>query len=201
MRIVVTRPSCPFQHSLGLSPRRPHVHTYTDKEAWSSIKFAAFGNASTPLHGGNGTRSRNSTDIPILIRGSLTSPVRITPLYARGPIGHDFQGCAASSKSPSWTLRSVYYLNQTGDGAETALPGQNLMLQIINPGTGHQASCTGILPSDLSSAPAKLSCSGGNDPTGRDRYQVTTDVVFEPTTFRFTINQTWFCDDVNPAEP
>ncbi|KAL1862770.1 hypothetical protein VTK73DRAFT_6657 [Phialemonium thermophilum] len=179
------------------------VWSCRDRNATGTITFVASGNASLPLRCSHDGRSSvcNATDPVLLVKGSLQSPVAITPQYATGPLGHDAPGCSARSESPSWTLRGVYYLNQTGDGGATSLPAQNFMLQIVNPLLGYQAGCVGFLADDLAPTPVTLSCSGGADFSGRNRYQIDTTVYFQPATFSFTVNQTYYCDDVDPARP
>ncbi len=164
------------------------------------IQFTAVGTSSVALACSNSSCA--AVDSPWLIKGSLLSPMDITPKYADGPIGHAKKGCAAAAKSPSWALQSVYYLNQTGDGGATALASQTLMLQVINHDIGYQAGCVGFLRDDLSTTPTAFNCNGqGFDFIGKDRYRITTQALFEPATFRFTVNQTWYCDDEDPGKP
>ncbi|CAK7208775.1 hypothetical protein SBRCBS47491_000209 [Sporothrix bragantina] len=178
--------------------------TCNDRNLTQPIKFSAAGNNSVALQcaGGNSTEC-TAVDAPLLVRGNLVSPVHIHPEYAEGPIGHSKAGCsAAATAPPSWSLQSVYYLNQTGDNGATAISSQTLMLQVINHAIGYQAGCTGFLSDDLSSKPVSFTCSGqGYDFVGKDRYHIQTQALFEPATFRFTVNQTWYCDDVDAGKP
>ncbi|CAK7216110.1 hypothetical protein SCUCBS95973_002693 [Sporothrix curviconia] len=175
-----------------------------DRNLTRPIKFSAAGNNTVALQcaGGTGTEC-TAVDGPFLIRGDLVAPVHIHPEYAEGPIGHSKAGCAAAATTPpSWALQSVYYLNQTGDNGATAISSQTLMLQVINHAIGYQAGCTGFLSDDLSSKPVSFACSGqGYDFVGKDRYRIQTQALFEPATFRFTVNQTWYCDDVDAGKP
>ncbi|CAK7207402.1 hypothetical protein SEUCBS139899_010212 [Sporothrix eucalyptigena] len=175
-----------------------------DRNLSQPIKFSAAGNNTVGLKcpGGSNTECA-AVDSPLLIRGNLASPVAIHPAYAEGPIGHAKAGCsAAATAPPSWSLQSVYYLNQTGDNGATAISSQTLMLQVINHAIGYQAGCTGFLSDDLSSKPVSFTCSGqGYDFIGKDRYRIQTQALFEPATFRFTVNQTWYCDDVDAGKP
>lgn len=166
------------------------------------IKFSAAGNSSVSLKCGSGVDCL-AVDSPLLIRGNLAAPVAIHPAPAAGPIGHAKTGCsAAATTPPSWSLQSVYYLNQTGDNGATALSSQTLMLQVINHAIGYQAGCTGFLSDDLSTKPVSFTCTGqGYDFIGKDRYRITTQALFEPATFNFTVNQTWYCDDVDAGKP
>lgn len=182
--------------------------TCNDRNTKQPIKFSAAGNSSTVLNCTTGSTAGSTTgcaavDSPLLVRGNLVSPVAIHPAPAEGPIGHAKAGCsAAASKPPSWSLQSVYYLNQTGDNGTTALSSQTLMLQVINHAIGYQAGCTGFLSDDLSTKPVSFTCTGqGYDFIGKDRYRIQTQALFEPATFRFTVNQTWYCDDVDAGRP
>ncbi|OAA66648.1 hypothetical protein SPI_01224 [Niveomyces insectorum RCEF 264] len=173
-----------------------------DRNLTQPLKFAASGNSSVALRCTGSPARCAAVDSPLLIRGTLQSPVAVTPVYAEGPIGHAKAGCAAAAKAPSWTLASVYYLNQTGDNGATSIASQTLMLQVVNHAIGYQAGCTGFLADDLSTTPTAFACSGqGYDFIGKDRYSIQTQALFEPATFRFTVNQTWYCDDEDPAKP
>jgi hypothetical protein len=167
-----------------------------------SIKFSAAGNSSVLLNCG-ASSDCVAIDSPLLVWGNLASPVAIHPEPAAGPIGHAKTGCAAAaSKPPSWSLQSVYYLNQTGDNGATTMSLQTLMLQVINHAIGYQAGCTGFLSDDLSTKPVSFTCTGqGYDFIGKDRYRIQTQALFQPATFNFTVNQTWYCDDVDAGKP
>ncbi|KJR84733.1 uncharacterized protein SPSK_08952 [Sporothrix schenckii 1099-18] len=166
------------------------------------INFSAAGSSSTVLTC-DAAGGCVAVDSPLLVRGNLAAPVAIHSAPAEGPIGHSKAGCsAAASKPPSWSLQSVYYLNQTGDNGATAISSQTLMLQVINHAIGYQAGCTGFLSDDLSTKPVSFTCAGqGYDFLGRDRYRIQTQALFEPATFNFTVNQTWYCDDTDEGKP
>ena len=139
-----------------------------------------------------------------LVKGSLLSPVAITPVYAKGPTGHGTAGCSAAGKNPSWTLSAIYYVNQRGDGVSST-PSQNFVLQVVNPSIGYQASCmAGVIPDSVASSGigTRLTCAGHEfGAQGTDRYHLETEALFDPATFRFTMNQTWYCDAADPAKP
>ncbi|KAK3321779.1 hypothetical protein B0H66DRAFT_494379 [Apodospora peruviana] len=155
----------------------------------SPLPFVAIGNSTVPLECTGASPS-------VLVKASLLSPVVATPdLYNKGPEGHNRKECA--SETPSWTLEAISYLNQTGNGASTAT-FENFNMVITNDATGYQASC--MLGRDTSDGP--LRCSGSE--FGRlkpDRYTVETEALFDRHTYKFTMNQTWYCDDSDPAKP
>ncbi len=138
----------------------------------------------------------------LLIKGRLLSPVAITPSWASGPPGHDLGGCAFSAVAPRWELTNIYYLNQTGDNTSTSIKTQQLRLRITNLALDYDANCVGVLSSDLEPIPTRFSCeTDGGDVGSNNRYHIETDVLFEPAGFGITVNQTWYCDDVDPGHP
>ncbi|KAH8896433.1 hypothetical protein GQ53DRAFT_603414, partial [Thozetella sp. PMI_491] len=142
------------------------------------------------------------TDPIALIRGSLSSPVAITPAWSRGTPGHYKPGCAFAAWSPSWELTKIEYLNRTEDGGGSNLAGaRQLNFTLFNPVIGYQVGCLVHLSPGNDNAPAQFSCSNTSDPRPNSRYHIDTDVRFEPANFGININQTWFCDDVDEARP
>lgn len=158
------------------------------------------GNASVALKNGK------AVDSPLLVKGSLLSPVAITPIYAWGPTGHDSPSCAAPEKS-NWVLTVPFYTNQTGDGV-TSIASQDFTVLVTNAATGYEASCMsgagfggGLTPTPAT-GPLTLVCAGTEfQSTGGGKYSISTAASFDPYTFRFTVNQTWFCDETDPAKP
>jgi hypothetical protein len=142
----------------------------------------------------------------LLIKGSLVSPVAITPQYATGPTGHANPGCAAASNA-AWTLSAPFYTNQTGDGV-TAVASQDFNVVLKNVATGYEASCMsgagfgdGLTPTP-STGLLNLVCAGSEfQSSNGGRYSINTAATFDPSTFTFTVNQTWYCDDVSAAKP
>ena len=165
------------------------------------LSFTAIGNSSVSLNSAG-----HATDSPLLIQGSLLSPVAITPEYAWGPTGHDSPGCAAAPKA-AWTLSEPFYTNQTGDGV-TSIASQNFNVLLINTATGYQAGCMagagfgdGLTPTPAT-GPLNLVCAGAEfQSSGGGKYSIATAASFDPYTFMFTVNQTWYCDDASPADP
>ncbi|KAL2185595.1 hypothetical protein L209DRAFT_452530 [Thermothelomyces heterothallicus CBS 203.75] len=171
--------------------------TFYLKQSWTcndrgkTLTFNAAGNVSAAV----------DYTSPLLVRGSLTSPLAITPAYPDGPKGHDSPGCTSRSENPSWTLSAVHFTDQPGDGEDTP-PYQNFNLLVTNEANGYQASCMpggsfGGQP-DLS----RLVCAGYEFQQGTvGQYPIVTEASFDPDTATFTLNQTWYCDDTDAAKP
>lgn len=172
-----------------------------------SFSFTAIGNESTALtctsEAGQEWRVCYAVDSPLLVKGSLLSPVAITPLYAAGPHGHDTPGCAAASQKPSWILSTITYTNQTEEG-DNSTTWQSFNILVKNSATGYQANCfPNILNGDPTQlTPTSFACAGDefqSFTTGM--YTIQTNVEFDQATYRFSLNQTWYCDDTDPGEP
>ncbi len=137
---------------------------------------------------------------PLLVRGSLTSPVAVTPAYPIGPTGHDLAGCTAQSEKPAWVISLVHYTSEPGYGDD--VPFLNFNALVTNPANGYQASCMpggsfGDKP-DLS----RLTCAGVEFQSSRvGSYPIVTQGSFDIATATFSLNQTWFCDDTDAAKP
>ncbi|EAQ88498.1 predicted protein [Chaetomium globosum CBS 148.51] len=156
------------------------------------LTFSALGNSSVAL---NCTTDESKTTTchsatPLLAKAALSSPVKITPSYVSGPPGHDTPGCTADSGTPAWevvasqiNLRKVSGLRQSG----------NAFVIIKNDHLGYTASCGGTLTA--ASGPQPLSCEGQIAYRRPDKYQIHTELSFDPDNLTLGINQTWFCDD------
>jgi hypothetical protein len=70
---------------------------------------------------------------------------------------------------------------------------------IRNDGLGYTASCGGTLSE--AAGQQLLTCQGQTAFRRPDRYQIGTTLLFDPKSFALTVNQTWFCDDQDPAQP
>lgn len=136
---------------------------------------------------------------PLLIRGSLLSPVQLTPAYVNGPMGHDRVGCAAVSKSPSWEMGATQFNRRTRYNKDGAVTTRSIFLQVINNATGYTAGCIGYLTNDPGFQ--RLECEGQAPFQPREKYHIRTDASFDPDNFALAVNETWFCDDVDPAAP
>ncbi|KAK3389881.1 hypothetical protein B0H63DRAFT_428441 [Podospora didyma] len=168
----------------------------SDRDATKPLEFTASGSATIPLvAGGAGQKSANPID---LIKASLHAPVSITPAYADGPTGHSNPGCA--SKTPTWTLGTVIFLNETGDG-DKATESQSIQFQVTNVATGQVAGCLMYFAAGAEDPAVHMTCGGEFDLRRRSRYNVVTEAVFYPRSWRFSISQTWFCDDADAARP
>ncbi|KAK3948326.1 hypothetical protein QBC32DRAFT_373646 [Pseudoneurospora amorphoporcata] len=126
------------------------------RQAYDGLKFEASGNASVPLVcDGDACKSSNPVD---LVKGSLSTPC-----------------CGALSKTPKWTLGTIIFINETGDGS-SAIQSQSIQFQVTNEATGHVVD-------------------------RKSRYNIRTDAVFNPRSWKFEINETWYCDVVDSAKP
>ncbi|KAK4155377.1 hypothetical protein C8A00DRAFT_42011 [Chaetomidium leptoderma] len=169
--------------------------TCSDEAPSKPITFTAVGNSSVPLScSTNGVTSCKSTK-PLLVKAALLSPVKITPAYVNGPMGHDTKGCVSST--PAWEV-AASQINLRKD--EGSLQSGNAFVIIRNDLLGYTASCGGTFSS--AAAPQPLSCEGQIARRNRpDKYQIETALLFEPSTFALTVNQTWFCDNQDPSQP
>lgn len=176
---------------------KPKPDPQSVRPAYSGITFQAFGNGSIPLVcDGDACKSSNPVD---LVKGSLTDPVAITPAYAEGPPGHKNPGCGALSKTPKWTLGTIIFINETGDGS-SAIQSQSIQFQVTNEATGHVVGCLNYFLAGPGEDPRlQINCGGGID--RKSRYNIQTDAVFYPSSWKFEINETWYCDDVDSAKP
>jgi hypothetical protein len=133
---------------------------------------------------------------PLLVKAALLSPVKITPAYVSGPPGHDAQGCTAQSRTPAWEVAaSQINLRKVSSNLQAG----NAFVIIRNDNLGYTASCGGTL-SDAA-GPQLLTCQGQTAYRRPDKYQIGTTLLFDPRSFALTVNQTWFCDDQDPAQP
>lgn len=144
-------------------------------------------------------------DSPLLVKGSLLLPVAIKPAYANGPIGHATPGCTAASQNPSWTLSEIYFFDQAGNDSVNSTAWQNFNLLVTNPAINYEVNCIPGGPADtVTSLPStvNLGCAGGEFQSAEvDTYQLSTSASFDITTFDFTLNQTWYCDDTDQGKP
>lgn len=184
------------------NPASPSVtlpQTVSTAADLKSISFAATGIASIPLVcEGVVCKSSNPVD---LVRGSLTTPFAVTPNYAEGPPGHSQTGCSAVSEKPQWALNTIIFLNETGDGAG-AVATQSIQFQVKNLANGYVAGCLNYFNAGNNEDPAiVMNCGGGIDSARRNRYSINTVTTFNPRSLKFTINETWYCDDIDAAQP
>ncbi|KAM7183985.1 hypothetical protein V8F33_013256 [Rhypophila sp. PSN 637] len=134
---------------------------------------------------------------PTLIKGSLLIPVSITPSYGSGPTGHDNEGCAALSRTPSWELSASQIARRTSFSSDgTTTMSGNAFIQVTNHVTG---SATGCLIQSFSRAGGfqVMDCQEQAPYRPRDKYRVNTEAMFDQDKFELVLNETWFCDDVS----
>lgn len=132
----------------------------------------------------------------MLIRASLLSPVPITPDYVGGPQGHDAEGCTAESKTPSWEVVASQMNLRTASGR---VQGGTAFVTVRNNVLDYSAFCGGVLTGNpgLQAIPCQAQAAYRR----RARYEIETVAWFDPQTFDMAVDQTWFCDDEDPAQP
>jgi len=168
------------------------------------LNFSASGSSAIALTGTGELASKNPV---ILLRGTLSSPVSAKPAYLEGPTGHDTPGCRATSQTPSWVVTSAHFEEQDGDGI-SSVPQTGMSLVMTNPSNGYQVSCMadngfgGGEASPPIGGLLRLACAGYEFQSFTiGRYSLSTTASFDPATLKFTIGQTWYCDDTDPGRP
>ena len=160
-----------------------------------SVLFSATGGESVRLNctsTGEQAQSCKALSSPLLVKGSLLLPISVTPAYSEGPPGHDKAGCTAAAQNPTWILSTASYIDQMVDGTEESA-SRTFSVLVTNPSIGYQASCF---------SSGALACVGNEfGSLGADRYRISTSAYFDATMHRFTVNQTWYCDDVDAGKP
>lgn len=160
----------------------------------SRLYFVAEGNSTLDVTCTN--TNCTTTNPQILIRGSLTTPVYVTPDYAAGPPGHSKAGCLAAAENATWSVSRVDVRELTGDGLNPD-DYRTVEALVVNDFTGYMASC--FLGNAETGA---LNCAGvefqGN--TG-ERYRISTSGTWNKADNSIRVAQTWFCDDMDPARP
>ncbi len=105
------------------------------------------------------------------------------------------------SEKPKWTLGTIIFINETGYG-DGAVATQSIQFQVTNQANGYVAGCLNYFNAEDNEDPAiVMNCGGGADFARRNRYSIRTQTVFYPRSWTFTINETWYCDDVDAARP
>lgn len=156
---------------------------------------------------------------------SLPPRPRASNIYAPPP-GHDFPSCAARSEQPtSFRVRRLTYnsSNQVVSGvrggsrgkggregrrATTASP--RLQFDLTNNSNNYTVHCDmtserfaggGGSGSGDDDPTSWVSCGGGGTMRIPEVYNISTFVQFDRPSANLVVNQTWFCDDVNPEYP
>ena len=137
-----------------------------------------------------------TTRAPLLIKSSLLSPVQITPAYVSGPLGHDNQGCSANSTKPSWEVGASQLNLQVVNGT---VQGGTGFVQLKNNVLGYTATCSGIFATGSGFYP--LTCAAQSTYRPREKWHIQTVPEFDPKSLVLNLNETWYCDDANPAAP
>ncbi|SPQ24495.1 aa93e5ef-7a4e-49e2-962f-1a14114f2d88 [Thermothielavioides terrestris] len=135
-----------------------------------------------------------------LIRGSIKSPVSLTPAYPDPPTGYDLASCSAKTESPSWTitqavLRNVsFYIDPQTH--EWVLPGLYFGATITNDLIGFEASGSTQLAQDprTNPGPVTFNCSADTGIYNR----ISTTVTWNQQEEVLSLSQVWYCIE-NPA--
>lgn len=147
-----------------------------------------------------GEKCKSTTAKPLLIKGSLLFPVNITASYANGPTGHDNEGCTTLSNTPMWELSLSQFARRISyNGNETTTSGNGFIV-VTNRETGASSSCFLERYSSVL-GPQVMDCSEQVPYGPREKYHIITEATFDPATFAFSVNETWYCDDLDPAAP
>ncbi|KAL1839900.1 hypothetical protein VTJ49DRAFT_1035 [Mycothermus thermophilus] len=168
-----------------------------DIDARSPITFTAVGDGSVALTcdaASGGTTCRATK--PAFIQASLSKPVSITPKYVSGPPNHSEPGCAATSGEATWEVMAT---QMTIQAPVAEYPRGSAFVIFRNDYLGYNALCTGQYTG--TAQPATLTCTGQTAVRRPEKYQIQSSALYDPVTHDLTVNQTWFCDDEDPAEP
>lgn len=152
---------------------------------------------------GSSTIALTSGGTPVLaetlIRGSIKSPVTLTPAYPDLPTGYDLASCSAKTTAPSWTitdteLRNItqFYIDQ--QASLYVFPGLYFYATVTNDATGFSTNCTFTLTEDPKSNPGPVSSQCTPDVYNR----IGTAVTWNQQAGEMSLNQTWYCIE-NPA--
>ncbi|VBB79619.1 Putative protein of unknown function [Podospora comata] len=173
--------------------------TWSCNDRGTPVQFTASGRARISLYDVPEPEA-SSTFPPLLIQGTLHAPVFITPDRAAGPQGHDQKGCQAASEKPEWNITHIYYTDRPADG-NVESPSRTFNLLFTNTANGYEGGCVhGSLVGPAGAT--SLICAGSEFGNLRgSRYAISTTASFDPSDFKFTVRQTWFCDDENPSKP
>ena len=131
--------------------------------------------------------------VPLLIRGNLSNPVHITPVYAEGPSGHDGVGCIASSVVPAWEVGGTQFNQRTIQTPQGPTTSMSLAVQLKNNATGYITACGGIF-NPSAPWPQPMTCNGQEPYRPREAYRIQTTALYDNTTSTLTVNETWYCD-------
>ncbi|KAI0186391.1 hypothetical protein EV127DRAFT_346213 [Xylaria flabelliformis] len=193
-----------------------------DNDANKPVEFVGIGSKEIAL--ACESSECTSTD-PIRIPTKLLEPIELLPYIPPAPPGHDSPGCGSRSKSPTWTISGFEwrtggrnYTWQSWVSSGTGIVGVGMVnratqqtFSCIWHGQGQETSNvtvtnppSGTLPFPLDPGPAWYRCNTSSLNENQNRthnYEVETVVRLISTEERLLVNQTWYCDDEDPASP
>ncbi|TGJ85275.1 hypothetical protein E0Z10_g3480 [Xylaria hypoxylon] len=135
---------------------------------------------------------------------SLRVLLWVQAVAAIPPAGHDTPLCSARSEGPSmFSIKNIAY------SLRNPPIDAHLQLEVTNPATNYTTRCNLDGPQLTPGSTGKGSvddmwtpCENRTVVPGEERYYtVDTDVLFDRNSKLLVINQTWYCDDVNPEYP
>ncbi|KAI8635261.1 hypothetical protein F5Y19DRAFT_469131 [Xylariaceae sp. FL1651] len=138
------------------------------------------------------------------LRALLCAQAAVAVKIMIPPAGHDTPLCSARSEAPSmFSVRNIKY--QLRNPPTIA----HFELDVTNPATNYTSTCNLSGPQLAPGPIGKGSvtdmwtpCENRTVLPGEDKYYtVDTDVLFDRQSKLLVINQTWYCDDVNPEYP
>ncbi|KAI0127994.1 hypothetical protein BJ170DRAFT_595836 [Xylariales sp. AK1849] len=122
---------------------------------------------------------------------------------ALAPPGHDFPSCTARSEAPtSFKVQGFQYHHGTSS------PAAQLKFDLTNVANNHTSHCN--MTSDQfalnhgnseNPAIAWTACEDADMVKISELYDISTLVKFDSNSTNLIVNQTWYCDDVNPEYP
>lgn len=129
-----------------------------------------------------------------LVRGSILTPVTLTPAYPDPPTGYDLASCSAKSATPSWTVTNTELRNITEfyidpQTFQYVFEGLYFNTTITNDNTGFSANCAFTVADRAASNPGPVSFDCTPDVYNR----IGTTVTWDQQTGEISLNQTWYC--------
>ncbi|KAL7623199.1 hypothetical protein AAE478_006880 [Parahypoxylon ruwenzoriense] len=127
---------------------------------------------------------------PVLIKGSLTEPIELTPNVA--PEGVNHPACLETSETPSWIITSWMWNEKWRNGYNSG----DLTVTFYNPSTGFNLTCKGdgeeLNRDGRYGYERWWGCALASSPF--DDYRIISLIKLNPVTEVFSIDQRWSCN-------
>ncbi|KAI1871421.1 uncharacterized protein JN550_004415 [Neoarthrinium moseri] len=130
-----------------------------------------------------------------------TAVITVEADSSLAPPGHDFPLCSARSEQPtSFRIGNLKYSH------EKASPAAHLEFDLLNNSNNLTRHCSMADASFVAAggqvkSEAWTACDNADVVKIPEAYDVTTLVRFDRASVNLVVNQTWYCDDVNPEYP